>query len=111
MQTSWDKLVVSVLSSHELLEQLRGFVVELLQLWLESSRFEDCNGSLVRSEMGFFCSAGHSWFNVDEVRVALAQHKRPLIGCRWCVVLRTGQLGRCRFVRLLLGSRQRVARS
>ena len=77
-QSRWCKLVVIVLSLHELLEQLGGFMVELLQLPLESSRFEDCDCSLARCKMGFFCSAGH-WFNVDEVRSMFAQDEHALI--------------------------------
>ena len=85
VQTRWDELVVDVFRSHELLEQLRGFIVELLQLRLESSRFEDCDGGfLAICKMGFFCSAGR-WFNAYEVRITLAQDKRALIAAGgWC---------------------------
>ena len=74
MKTGRDKLEVDVFLHHVLLKDLRGFIVELLELGLEPTGFQERNGALVRRQNDFFGAIPHG-FRVNEVAVVVVNNE------------------------------------
>jgi len=74
MKTRRDKLEVDVFLHHVLLKDLRGFIVELLELGLEPTGFQERNGALVRRQNDFFGAIPHG-FRVNEVAVVVVNNE------------------------------------
>jgi len=68
MEAGRAKLEVNALFHHVLLEDLRGFIVELLEFWLKAARFQERNDTLIHRQNDFFCAILHG-FCVNEVAV------------------------------------------
>jgi hypothetical protein len=66
MKTWRDKLEVNVFLHYVLLKDLRGFVVNLLEVGLEPARFQEGNYALIRRQNDFFGAILHG-FRVNEM--------------------------------------------